>query len=357
MENLHIFYAGPSLLPKPVYDEAAAAVKDFAGTGVSVLSTGHRTPQWSCLMDDTRALWRELLDIPDDYDILFLAGGASMEFLRIPMNFLERRAAYVDTGVWAQKALAEARGIGDAFAVASSAKDGYNSIPKDFSIPADIDYLHITTNNTIYGTQLQKDPESPVPLIADMSSDILTRPIDVRKYAAIYGGAQKNAGTAGVSFVIVRRSALGKVTRRIPTLLDYRVHADRESMANTPPVFPIFVMNRTLHWIKDNGGVAAMRRAALDRARALYAEIDRNALFEGTAAREDRSLMNVRFVMSAGYEGLENDFLEFAQECGIVGIRGHRSVGGLRASIYNACTMDDILALTGCMREFERQRV
>lgn len=354
MENLHIFYAGPSLLPKPVYDEAAAAVKDFAGTGASVLSTGHRTPQWGCLMDDTRALWRELLDIPDDYEILFLAGGASMEFLRIPMNFLERRAGYVDTGVWAQKALAEARGVGDAFVVASSAEDGYNSIPKDFAIPQDIDYLHITTNNTIYGTELQKDLDSPVPLIADMSSDILTRPVDVRKYAAIYGGAQKNAGTAGVSFVIVSRSALGKVTRRIPTLLDYRVHADRESMANTPPVFPIFVMNRTLHWIKDNGGVAAMRRAALDRAGALYAEIDRNALFEGTAAREDRSLMNVRFVMSAGYGCLENDFLEFAGKCGIVGIRGHRSAGGLRASIYNACTMDDIQALTECMREFER---
>lgn len=355
MENPHIFYAGPSLLPKPVYDEAAAAVKDFAGTGVSVLSTGHRTAGWGAVMDETRSLWRELLDIPEDYEILFLAGGASMEFLRIPMNFLERKAAYLDTGVWARKALNEAQGIGDAYAVASSADRNYNYVPKGFDIPEDLDYLHVTTNNTVYGTQMHEDLDSPVPLIADMSSDILSRPVDVGRYAVIYGGAQKNAGTAGVSFVIVRRNLLGRVSRRIPTLLDYREHVQKASMSNTPPVFSIFVMNRTLHWIKSRGGVKELQKENILKAEALYGEIDRNPMFVGTADRQDRSLMNVRFVMAPGKESLEAEFLSAAETAGIIGIKGHRSVGGLRASIYNACTAQDVDALVKCMKEFEEK--
>ena len=276
-----------------------------------------------------------------------------MEFLYVAMNFLEKKAAYLETGVWAKKALKEAKGLGEAYALASSADKTYSYIPKGYVIPSDIDYFHITTNNTIYGTEIPYDIDCPVPLIADMSSDIMSRPVDVSKYALIYGGAQKNVGPAGVAFAIVRKDALGKVSRYIPTMLDYRTHIDGGSMFNTPPVFSIFVMNETLKWLKSIGGVEAINRINRQKAALLYEEIDRNSLFVGTAAKEDRSIMNVCFVMAPGYETLQDEFLSFAKERGMVGIKGHRSVGGFRASIYNACPVESVQALVDCMKEFE----
>ncbi|MDE7126991.1 MAG: 3-phosphoserine/phosphohydroxythreonine transaminase, partial [Bacteroidales bacterium] len=273
--------------------------------------------------------------------------------LYLALNFLEKTAAYLETGVWAKKALKEAKGLGEAYAIASSADKTYSYIPKGYEIPDDIDYLHITTNNTIYGTEIPYDMDCPVPLIADMSSDIMSRPVDVSKYALIYGGAQKNVGPAGVSFAIVRKDALGKVSRYIPTMLDYRTHIDGESMFNTPPVFPIFVMKETLKWLKDIGGVEAINKINKEKAALLYAEIDRNPLFTGTAAVEDRSIMNVCFVMAPGHEDLQDEFMAFAKERGMVGIKGHRSVGGFRASIYNACPVESVQALVDCMKEFE----
>lgn len=354
MKKLHVFNAGPCLLPQEVYDSAVEAIKDFAGTGVSVLSISHRTKEWDAIMDDTRALWKELLNIPDGYEVVFLGGGASMQFLYIPMNFLEKKAVYVDTGVWAHKAFKEAKGLGNAVEIASSSDKNYNYVPKGYEIPADADYLHITTNNTIYGTELKKDIDCPVPLIADMSSDILSRPVDVSKYTVIYGGAQKNAGPAGVAFAIIKKDALGKVSRYLPTMLDYRVHIDKLSMFNTPPVFSIFVMHETLKWVKEQGGVEAMQKRNELKAKTLYDEIDRNPLFTGTAAKEDRSLMNICFVMAPGREELQDEFLAFAKAHGIIGIKGHRSVGGFRASTYNASTQEDVEALVACMQEFEK---
>ena len=305
-------------------------------------------------MDECRALWKELLNIPDGYEVLFLGGGASLEFLMAAMNFLGKKAAYLDTGMWAKKALKEAKGIGDAYAIASSAEANYTYIPKDFEIPTDIDYLHITTNNTIYGTEIKKDLDSPVPLIADMSSDILSRPVDVSKYNLIYAGAQKNAGPAGVAVAIVKVDALGKVSRYLPTMLDYRTHVDKGSMFNTPPVISILIMTETLKWLKAKGGVEAINKINEKKAATLYAEIDRNPLFVGTANKEDRSIMNVCFVMAPGYEDLQDEFFNFAKGKGMVGIKGHRSVGGFRASLYNACTQEDVDALVECMQEFEK---
>ena len=304
-------------------------------------------------MDECRALWKELLNIPDTHEVLFLGGGASMGFLYVAMNLLENKAGYLETGVWAKKALKEAKGLGNAYAVASSADTTFNYIPKGYEIPADLDYFHITTNNTIYGTEIHEDMDCPVPLVADMSSDIMSRPVDVSKYAVIYGGAQKNVGPAGVTFAIVRKDVLGKVSRYIPTMLDYRTHIDGGSMFNTPPVFPIFVMKETLQWVKDLGGVEAVYKMNKEKAAVLYDEIDHNSLFVGTAAKEDRSIMNVCFVMAPGHEELQDEFMNFAKERGMVGIKGHRSVGGFRASIYNACPKESVEALVECMKEFE----
>lgn len=353
MNKVHVFNAGPCLLPQVAYDKAIEAIKDFKGTGVSLLSISHRSKEWDATMDETRALWKELLNIPDDYEVLFLGGGASLQFLCVAMNYLERKAAYLETGVWAKKALKEAKGIGEAYAIASSADKNYSYIPKGFEIPKDVDYLHITTNNTIYGTEIKEDMDSPVPLIADMSSDILSRPVDVSKYELIYGGAQKNAGPAGVAFVIVKKDSLGKVSRYIPTMLDYRTHIDKGSMFNTPPVFSIYVMNETLKWVKSIGGVEAMHKINLKKAETLYKEIDRNSLFRGTAAKEDRSIMNVCFIMAEGKEELADEFMAFAKERRIIGIKGHRSVGGFRASLYNACSQEDVEALVKAMQDFE----
>ena len=353
MKKVHNFTAGPCVLPQAAIDAAIEALKDFKGTGVPVVSISHRTKEWESVMNECRALWKELLGIPEGYEVVFLGGGASMQFLYVAMNFLENKAAYLDTGVWAHKALKEAKGLGNAYAIASSEDRNYSYIPKGFTIPTDLDYLHITTNNTIYGTEIKKDIDCPVPLIADMSSDILSRKVDVSKYTVIYAGAQKNAGPAGVAVAIIKKDALGKVSRYLPTMLDYRVHIDKESMFNTPPVFSIFLMNETLKWLKSIGGVEVMNKINEKKAATLYGEIDRNSLFCGTAAVEDRSIMNVCFVMAPGKEDLQDEFLAFAKERGMVGIKGHRSVGGFRASLYNACTQEDVEALVACMKEFE----
>jgi len=353
MSKIHVFNAGPCLLPQVAIEHAREALLDFKGTGVSLISISHRTKEWEETMNETRALWREILNIPDEYETVFLGGGASLQFLYVAMNYLEKKAAYLDTGVWAHKALKEAQGLGDAYAIACSKDKNYSYIPKGYEIPTDLDYFHITTNNTIYGTEIKHDIDCPVPLIADMSSDILSRRVDVSKYAMIYGGAQKNAGPAGVAFAIIRKDSLGKVSRYIPTMLDYRVHLDKESMFNTPPVFSIFVMNETLKWLKGIGGIDAIHEIDEKKAATLYAEIDRNPLFVGTAEKEDRSIMNVCFVMAPGYEALQDEFLAFAKSRNIVGIKGHRSVGGFRASLYNACTQEDVEALTAAMKDFE----
>ena len=353
MSKIHVFNAGPCLLPQVAIEHAREALLDFKGTGVSLISISHRTKEWEETMNETRALWREILNIPEDYETVFLGGGASLQFLYVAMNYLEKKAAYLDTGVWAHKALKEAQGLGEAYAIACSKDKNYTYIPKGYEIPSDLDYFHITTNNTIYGTEIKHDMDCPVPLIADMSSDILSRKVDVSKYAMIYGGAQKNAGPAGVAFAIIRKDSLGKVSRYIPTMLDYRVHIDKLSMFNTPPVFSIFVMNETLKWLKSIGGIDAIHAIDEKKAATLYAEIDRNPLFVGTAEKEDRSIMNVCFVMAPGYEALQDEFLAFAKSKNIVGIKGHRSVGGFRASLYNACTQEDVEALTAAMKEFE----
>ncbi len=354
MKKAYNFNAGPCVLPQAAIDGSIEALKDFAGTGMSVICVSHRSKEWDAVMAETRALWRELLHIPENYEILFLGGGASLQFLMVPMNLLENKAAYLETGVWAKKALKEAKGLGNAVCVASSADKVYNYIPKGYEIPKDADYFHITTNNTIYGTEIKHDIDCPVNLVADMSSDIMSRPVDVSKYALIYGGAQKNVGPAGVTFVIIRKDILGKVTRYLPTMLNYQTHIDGESMFNTPPVFSIYVMKETLKWLKSIGGVEAIHKLNVEKAQMLYDEIDRNSLFVGTAEKEDRSIMNVCFVMAPGKEALQDEFMEFAKARGMVGIKGHRSVGGFRASLYNACPKEAVEALIATMQEFEK---
>ena len=349
------FNAGPSMLPREVIENTAKQCLDFNGSGLSLMEISHRAKDFQPVVDEAVALIKELLDIPEGYSVIFLGGGASLEFCMIPYNFLINKAAYLNTGVWAKKAMKEAKLFGEVVEVASSADANYTFIPKDWTCPTDVDYLHYTTNNTIYGTEIRKDLDVPVRLIADMSSDIFSRPIDVSKYDAIYAGAQKNLAMAGVTIVIVKDDALGKAPRQIPTMLDYRTHADKGSMFNTPPVVPIYCALENLRWIKKNGGVEAMDKFAQQRAEILYNEIDRNKMFRGTTAVEDRSLMNICFVMNEEYAELEKPFMEFATSRGMVGIKGHRSVGGFRASCYNAQTIEGVEALVACMKEFENQ--
>ena len=348
------FGAGPSILPQEVMKATAKACVEFQDMGLSLMEISHRTKEFQAVMDEAQALFKELLHIPEGYSVLFLGGGASLQFCMVPYNLMEKKAAYLNTGVWAKKALKEGKLFGEAVEVASSADANYTFIPKDYEIPADADYFHITTNNTIYGTELRQDLDSPVPLVADMSSDIFSRPVDVSKYGLIYGGAQKNLSMAGVTFVIVKDELLGKVSRPIPTMLDYRTHVEKGSMFNTPPVVPIYCALQNLKWIKAQGGVEEMARRAQERADLLYAEIDRNPMFKGTAAKEDRSLMNICFVMADEYKELEADFLKFAQSKGMQGVKGHRSVGGFRASCYNAMPLEGVQALVACMQEFEQ---
>ena len=352
----HNFCAGPSILPREVIEQTAQAILDFNGSGLSILEISHRSKDFQAVIDEAVALFKEILNIPDGYSVLFLGGGASMQFCMVPYNFLEKKAAYLNTGVWAKKALKEAKGFGEAVEVASSADATFNYIPKGYAIPEDADYFHVTSNNTIYGTEIREDLDSPVPMIADMSSDIFSRPVDISKYICIYGGAQKNLAPAGATFVIVKDEALNKVSRYIPTMLNYQTHIEGGSMFNTPPVLPIYSAMLTLRWIKANGGVEEMARRAKERAELLYGEIDRNKMFRATVANpEDRSYMNICFVMSDEYKDLEADFMKFATERGMVGIKGHRSVGGFRASCYNAMPLESVQALVDCMKEFESQ--
>ena len=347
------FNAGPSMLPREVIENTAKQILDFNGSGLSLAEISHRAKDFQPVVDEAEALVKELLEVPDGYKVLFLGGGASLEFCMIPYNFLIKKAAYLNTGVWAKKAMKEAKLFGEVVEVASSADANYTFIPKGWTVPADADYLHITTNNTIYGTEVRKDYDVNVPMIADMSSDIFSRPVDVSKYNAIYAGAQKNLSMAGVTIIIVKEDALGKAPRQIPTMLDYRTHVDKGSMFNTPPVVPIYTALENLRWIKAQGGVKEMDRRACQRAEMLYSEIDRNKLFKGTVAEEDRSVMNLCFVMNEEYTELEKDFLDFAIGKGMVGVKGHRSVGGFRASCYNAQTIEGVQALIDCMKEFE----
>ena len=350
------FGAGPSILPQEVIRATAEACINFDGMDLSLMEISHRSPNFQAVIDEARALVAELLQLPADYSVIFLGGGASTQFCYVPYNLLEHKAAYLNTGTWAKKALKEAKLFGEVVEVASSEAAHYTYLPKDFTVPTDADYFHITTNNTIYGTEWHEDLDSPVPLVADMSSDIFSRVIDPTKYALIYAGAQKNLSMAGVTLVIVRNDVLGKVTRPLPTMIDYRTHIDKGSMFNTPPVVPIFTCLQTLRWIKAQGGVAEMERRAHQRAQLLYGEIDRNSLFRGTVTDPaDRSYMNVCFVMAEGHETLESEFLAFATARGMHGIKGHRSVGGFRASIYNAMPLEGVQALVETMQAFEAQ--
>ena len=349
----HNFYAGPSVLSDYTIKNTAAAVINFADMGLSLLEISHRSKEFQAVMDEAQALVKELLDIPEGYSVLFLGGGASLQFCMVPFNILKKKAAYINTGTWATNAIKEARLFGEVDVVASSEDANFTYIPKDFVVPGDADYFHYTSNNTIYGTEIRRDPDVPVRLVADMSSDIFSRPVDVSKYDIIYAGAQKNLAPAGVTIVIVRDECLGHVDRPIPTMLDYRTHIKKGSMFNTPPVLPIFSALQTLRYYKMLGGVKELERMDLEKAGALYEAIDSSRMFVGTVNPEDRSIMNVCFVMKPEYKELEKDFVTFCGARGIVGIKGHRSVGGFRASLYNALPMESVKALIQAMDDFQ----
>jgi phosphoserine aminotransferase len=344
-------------MPDYTVEKTAEAVKELEGVGLSVMEISHRSKEFTDIITEAQKMFKELLDIPDGYHVLFLGGGASTQFLMVPYNLFNKKAAYLNTGNWAKKAIKEAKFFGDVDIVASSEDKNFSYIPRGYSVPEDADYLHITSNNTIYGTEIKQDPDVNIPLVADMSSDIFSRPVDVSKYAIIYGGAQKNLAPAGVTFVIVREDVLGKVDRAIPTIMDYQTHIGKGSVFNTPPVLPIYSALQTLKWLKQQGGVEGMNKINNEKAEMLYNEISRNKLFKPTVENEDdRSIMNVTFVMNEDYQDLEKEFLEFATERGMVGIKGHRSVGGFRASLYNALPKESVEALIDTMKEFENKK-
>ena len=349
----HNFYAGPSILSPYTIKNTADAVIDFANTGLSILEVSHRSKEFQAVMDEAQALVKELLEIPEGYHVLFLGGGASLQFAMVPFNLLKTKAAYLDTGVWAHKAIKEAKLFGEVDVVASSEDRNYNYIPKGYTVPDDVDYFHYTTNNTIYGTEIRKDPDVKVRMVADMSSDIFSRAIDVSKYDIIYAGAQKNLAPAGATLIIVREDALGHVDRPIPTMLNYKTHVDKGSMFNTPPVLPIFSALQTLRYYKEMGGVKELERRDLAKAAKLYEAIDASPIFQATVPdHADRSIMNVCFVLKPEYAELEKPFMDFATSKGIVGIKGHRSVGGFRASLFNALPMESVDVLVAAMKEF-----
>ena len=355
----HNFNAGPSILPKSVFEEASRALLDFNGTGLSILEIGHRTPLFQAVMDEAVALLREHMQLLPEQEVLFLHGGASTQFLQVPMNLLDEkaRAAYTDTGVWASKAIKEAKLFGGVDVVCSSKDANYTYLPKAFTVDASAAYLHLTTNNTIYGTQWQDLSlfyEKGVPLVADMSSDILSRQLDFSKFSLIYAGAQKNIGAAGVNVVVVNKHILGKVSRPLPTMMDYRNHIEAGSLLNTPPVFSIYVCLLTLRWLKEVGGVAQVEKENERKAKLLYDTIDSLPLFRATVAKEDRSRMNVCFLMED--PALEAEFLALCKEEGMVGVKGHRSVGGFRASLYNALPYESVVALTELMKGFAAKK-
>ncbi len=349
---VHNFNGGPSILPQTVFEQAAAAVLNYNNTGLSILELGHRTPTFQAVMDEAQALLKELMQLDSDHEVLFLHGGASTQFMQVPMNLLDEKdvAAYADTGVWSSKAIKEAKLFGKPEVVCSGKDSNYTAIPKDFAVPNDAKYFHITTNNTIYGSQWQKIPATSNVMVADMSSDILSRQLDFNSFGLIYAGAQKNIGAAGVNVVVVNKNILGKIKRNIPTIMDYRNHIKEGSMLNTPPVFAVYVCMLTLRWLKEQGGVAAIEKINDQKAALLYKEIDENPLFKGTVAAEDRSKMNVCFVMNN--PELEQPFLDFAKQNNIVGIKGHRLVGGFRASLYNALPLSSVHVLVNVMKEF-----
>jgi phosphoserine aminotransferase len=354
----HNFSAGPSILPQYTFENTAKAILDFNGMGLSIMEISHRTKEFEAVVAEAVQSFKELLAIPEGYSVIFLGGGASMQFCMVPYNLLNKKAAYLNTGVWASKAIKEAKIFGEVVEVASSKDANFNYIPKNFTIPTDADYFHITTNNTIYGTELKYDLDSPIPLVADMSSDIFSRPVDVSKYALIYGGAQKNLGPSGVTFVILRNDILGKVSRQIPSMLDYRQHIENNSLYNTPPVVPIYACMLTLRWLKEIGGVTIMKKLNNEKAGLLYAEIERNKLFKPNIPNpEDRSVMNVCWVLNEEYKAFEEEFLAFAKTKSLVGIKGHRSAGGFRASLYNALPKESVVALIDAMKEFEQLKL
>ena len=355
MATIHNFNAGPSILPKTVFEEASQAVLNFNNTGLSILELGHRTPVFEAVMSEARGLVKELMMLDDDHEVLFLHGGATTQFVQVPMNLLDARetVAFTDTGVWSTKAINEAKLFGKVEVVCSSKESDFNYIPKDFAVPNDAKYMHITTNNTIYGTQWQKIPKTSNSLVADMSSDILSRVLDFNSFDLIYAGAQKNMGAAGVNLVVVNKNILGKIKRPIPSIFDYRNHIKEGSMLNTPPVFAVYVCMLTLRWLKEQGGVAAIEKINNKKAELLYAAIDESPLFKGTSHKDDRSKMNVCFVMENPI--LEEAFLKYTADNGIVGIKGHRLVGGFRASLYNALPLSSVEVLTQLIKEFTLQ--
>ncbi|HEX3385668.1 MAG TPA: 3-phosphoserine/phosphohydroxythreonine transaminase [Mucilaginibacter sp.] len=351
----HNFGAGPGILPHEVLKQAAEGVMNLNGTGLSILEISHRSAEFEAVLDEAVALVKELLGVPEGYSVLFLQGGASTEFALVPYNLLPEggKAAYVETGVWANKALKEAKFFGQVEVVATSKESNFTYIPKDFTIPKDAAYIHITSNNTIYGTQMQSFFKSPIPVVCDMSSDIFSRVFDVADFSLIYAGAQKNMGPAGVTMVIVKDKILGKTGRQIPSMFNYQVQIDGGSMYNTPPCFAIYVSMLTLRWLKAKGGVPGIEQENISKAKALYTEIDRNPLFKGVCAVEDRSHMNVCFVVENPEH--EKPFLKYCEEKDIVGIKGHRSVGGFRASIYNALPITSVHVLIDAMQEFQEK--
>jgi len=353
----HNFNAGPSVLPRVAVENSAKAVLDLNGIGLSLLEISHRSKDFQAILDEAMALFKELLDIPAGYQVIFLGGGASMQFCMIPYNFLNKKAGYLETGVWAEKAIKEAKFFGEVDIVASSKDKNFNYVPKGYTIPADIDYFHITTNNTIYGSEIRCDIDSPVPLIADMSSDILSRPVDISKYSLIYGGAQKNLGPAGVTFIIIKDGILGKTDRKIPSMLNYATHLKEPSLYNTPPVFAIYTCLETLRWIKGLGGIKTIESMNIKKANLLYDTIDNSKMFVGTVEKESRSIMNICFVMKDQYKEKEDAFMEFSKTKGILGIKGHRSVGGFRASTYNALPIESVQTLVDAMNEFEKNNL
>jgi len=349
----HIFNAGPCKLSDPLLKNTSEAILDWNGIGQSILEVSHRGKDFQAVMDETVELMKEVLSIPEGYSVLFLGGGASLQFAMIPFNFMKSKSFYVNTGTWSTKAIKEAKLFGDVEVISSEDKN-FTYYPKGYNIPDDVDYVHITTNNTIAGTEIFEDINVKAPLIADMSSDFLSRPVDVSKYAMIYGGAQKNLGPAGATFVIIKDEMLEKVVdRTIPTMLKYKTHIDKGSMFNTPPVFNIFAIRETLRWVQSKGGVEAMEKIAKERADLLYSAIEESNMFVSPIVKEDRSRMNIVFVMKDEYKDKEADFIAFAAERNCVGIKGHRSVGGFRASAYNASTMEDVQALVQAMKDFE----